>query len=626
MGFVPIISGVDLNAVAQTTLDSATVNTTEGWLSGMDHGNVQDRGGLGTVNTTEGWLSGMDPTALQTAQTQMQTALKDYIAQHYTNPTVGDILGGYKTIVQEFPILPGTLPHRIVTVGARYGALPATLQNNFTYAFDRDILGDLIDPITLPMARLNNQRLILSFKPATAADEQALQSLLPQGEITDLSQLPSAIPSYLIQVVPELRLNGEVLKTGVPLRLGYELNFFTQVRHAGRTLPAKSYAVIAGSYLAVAADSGNIAPAQIQAVRDRLTHTQTTLASADTALIGSLTREDVLGDLFYAGLLGYYAQLIGISHVLGLQQHGHYNLAAGIGTYGYEPNVSYFFGIPRAITAGGAAMNIPIVHIAGQGDNDSVKKRDYLFQVGLISSALEHAVPEQMFVNDQNPGEAVSAFKALQKANAGGQRIYHITPANQATTLPNIHHNSLVIEEIQNALNAGKEVITHTDAVSMPGWTGAGYILLDPQTGDGAFKIAGGANGGFLPLLSGAALGIASVASFMLIGALAPIWVGAAALVFAVAIAAIISTAIYNLKIWSGSQAGCFWQGVGTGGTLFSIATGAAQVISLIGAGYISQTVRSALYNALMALLSSAVFGGVGATTPSNPIQDCFTL
>jgi hypothetical protein len=476
------IAGVDLNAVAQTTLDSAT------------------------VNTGEGWMSGMDPTALQTAQTQMQTALKDYIAQHYTNPTVGDILGGYKTIVQEFPILPGTLPNRIVAVGARYGALPATLQNHLTYAFNRDILGDLIDPITLPMARLNNQRLILSFKPATAADEQALQSLLPQGDITDISQLPSSIPSYLIQVVPELRLNGEVLKTGAPMRLGYELRFFTQVQHAGRTSPAKHYDVIAGSYLAVAADSGNIAPAQLQAVQDRLTQTKTTLESADAALIGSLTREDLLGDLFHAGLLGYYAQLIGMSHVLGLQQHGHYNLAAGIGTYGYEPNVNYFFGIPRAITPGGVAMNIPIFHIAGQGANDRAKKRDYLFQVGLISSALEHAVPEQMFVNDQNPGEAISAVKALQKANALGQRIYHITPANQATTLPNIHQNSLVMEEIRNALNAGKEVITHTDAVSVPGWSGAGYIIFDPQVGDGAFKIGGGQNGGWILIATGVAL------------------------------------------------------------------------------------------------------------------------
>src|SRR5690606_24584946 len=49
-----------------------------------------------------------------------------------------------------------------------------------------------------------------------------------------------------------------------------------------------------------------------------------------------------------------------------------------------------------------------------------------------------------------------------------------------------------------NALNAGKEVITHTDAVSVPGWTGAGYIINDPVKGDGAYKISGGGNGGSL--------------------------------------------------------------------------------------------------------------------------------
>jgi len=40
-------------------------------------------------------------------------------------------------------------------------------------------------------------------------------------------------------------------------------------------------------------------------------------------------------------------------------------------------------------------------------------------------------------------------------------------------------------------------VIVHTDPISVPGWQGAGYIIFDPQTGAGAWKIAGGANGGF---------------------------------------------------------------------------------------------------------------------------------
>ncbi len=48
--------------------------------------------------------------------------------------------------------------------------------------------------------------------------------------------------------------------------------------------------------------------------------------------------------------------------------------------------------------------------------------------------------------------------------------------------------------EIRTALAAGLEVITHIDAVSVPGWSGVGYIILDPATGSGAFKIGGGRN------------------------------------------------------------------------------------------------------------------------------------
>ena len=52
------------------------------------------------------------------------------------------------------------------------------------------------------------------------------------------------------------------------------------------------------------------------------------------------------------------------------------------------------------------------------------------------------------------------------------------------------------MSEIEQAINQGKEVITHTDAVSVPGYIGARYIILDPITGHGAYKIAGGENGG----------------------------------------------------------------------------------------------------------------------------------
>jgi len=212
-------------------------------------------------------------------------------------------------------------------------------------------------------------------------------------------------------------------------------------------------------------------------------------------------QQELLGDMFHAGGLGYYAQLTALSHIMGLQAKGQHTLAAGTGTFGYEPNVDYFFGFPRAITSGGVAFDIPFLNIVASNDGDTTKKRQFNQQIGILASALEHAVPEQMFVDEQNPGEAISAVKALQKASAQGQRIYQITQANQASTLPNIHHAQATMDEIRNALNAGKQVTTHTDAVSVPGWSGAGYIIIDPVTGDGAYKISGGGNGGFLEAL-----------------------------------------------------------------------------------------------------------------------------
>ena len=218
-------------------------------------------------------------------------------------------------------------------------------------------------------------------------------------------------------------------------------------------------------------------------------------------------REDLLGDLFHAGGLGYYAQLTALSHLMGLQADAQYTLAAGIGTFGYEPKVSYFFGFPRSIQPGGVALDIPLIQVTASNDGDAAKKKQYTLQTGILSSALEHAVPEQLFTNAQNPGEAISAVKAIQKASAAGQRIYHITPANQSAILGNIHHDSDTMTDIRNALNAGKEVITHTDQVSVPGWTGAGYIITDVDTGAGAYKISGGGNGGALAL-TGALSGI----------------------------------------------------------------------------------------------------------------------
>jgi hypothetical protein len=53
------------------------------------------------------------------------------------------------------------------------------------------------------------------------------------------------------------------------------------------------------------------------------------------------------------------------------------------------------------------------------------------------------------------------------------------------------------MSEITAALATGKEVIAHTDQLTVPGFRGSGYVITDPVTGEGVYKISGGKNGAF---------------------------------------------------------------------------------------------------------------------------------
>jgi hypothetical protein len=453
----------------------------------------------GTINEAEGWVSGLNPAVLQDAQTQAQTKLQQYITTNLPNATVGDVIGGRKIITTPSTVLPASLPYRTPVIGARYATLPSGLQHAMTFSFGTDPIGEPINPVTFPWARLNNHKVTLSFKPATPADEQALASFLPPGPITDPSQLPSSIPSYLVSVIPEIAVDGQVMGQGNAMRLGENLNFTYGIQRVnGLGNHTYTYPVVAGSYLSVAVAGGSVSPVVLQNLKTRLTQTQTSLQSRDTSLIGTLNREDILGDIFFAGTLGYFGEYLALSHVASLSKKARHNLPVAYGTLGYEPNVNTLFGLPLAIKPGGIGVNVRLTWANQSLDGSSTKWRDLNMQSGMLSSSLENGVPEQMFSTPTQPVQGVSAVKALQLASNQGQRIYRITQANQAQILPNLHLDGLAMSEISQGLAAGREVIAHTDRISIPGWSGEGYIIYDPITAAGAYKITGGSNGAFL--------------------------------------------------------------------------------------------------------------------------------
>lgn len=568
----------------------------------------------GTVDTANGYVSGLNPAILQNAQQTAQTAVQNYITQNLPNATVGQVIGGSTIAPTSASILSASLPYKVVVKGANYGTLPSQLEQSITFALGVDALGDPQNPVTFPWPQLNNQQVILSFAPATAADQQAVLSLIPSGQITDISQLPSSIPAYLINVIPQLEVNGSVVETGTSMALGQELTFVFTPNFAGRYSIPNTYNVIAGSYLDAAVVAGSVGQAELASLQSHVQQTQVAIQTQNSGQLAALTREDFLGDLFQVGLLDYYDQYTAFTYMSGLRLHGYHYLAGGVGTFGYEPQVTYAFGVPTAIHGGGAVMNVPIVNVVGYDGADQSQKAAFTMQIGMLSSTLEAAVPEQMFSTSTQPAQAVSAATALDVANSAGQRIYHITQANEAAVLPLIHHNSLVMQEISDALSAGKEVITHTDDITAADWTGAGYILYDPQTGDGAYKIGGGQNGSFVV---GLTFGIMLVMSLVLIAALT----GPASPFL---IAAIIGTIALDVGVMfhteaklQGIDAPCFAVGLLTAFGMFAVPFGF--VGTVLEAGGIDVGLAG-FYTAIAGALGL----GAGFTSLPSPLQ-CLT-
>lgn len=452
----------------------------------------------GSINEQEGWIKGLNSNIIQ----QAQLKARDNLVTHIFNmqkPTLNDIVGGRKITEQKFSMLPGSLPYLSVVRGVSNIQLTSALQVQVTMGLGYNhIDGDYIQKKEAPLYQLNQQNIIISFKPASKADEEAMKALSPSG-FTDFNQLPNFFPSS-IHVIPEIKCNGEVLLTSSVVELGEDIEIGYQL-----SIPKRNYLnlrdkVTSGSYLALAITGSNLSKKIFDSIHSKLQYTKQILDQKDIDKTGSLTRDELLGDMFTFGVQGYYIEYISKCKVMSRKARVNYQAMPTIGTYGYEPYKKSFFGLNRGIESHGMYMNIRVVQTLEETKGNKLERKQFNQQIGLMSSALEHQIPEHFF-NDTNGSskvEGFSAVKALTIALQQGQRIYIINHENEVEALKNLKLDSLAMSEIKNALAVGKEVITHTEQIEVPGFKGSGYLIIDPDTGDGAYKISGGKNGGFL--------------------------------------------------------------------------------------------------------------------------------
>ncbi|ETW93393.1 MAG: hypothetical protein ETSY2_51470, partial [Candidatus Entotheonella gemina] len=357
---------------------------------------------------------------------------------------------------------------------------------------------------------LAGKKISLSFAPATEADAQAIASYVPDlptdGSPVDLSQLRVSLPGYLIRMVAEFNVDGETVAQSSAFPMGTEL-----VSNSSLFAPvtgwkdAEDNRPIVGEYRAIAIDPAGISSPQLQSLADKINDTQSKLESGD---FNDLNLKKLIGDKLYSVILGYLAadDLMRQSDADAFQIVSYRKPSFGSFTLVAQPQ--YIFSVPKIVSFVGLEIDVDqLVSVIVRKDNNRNRETQYIINSEIRQSAYEYIVQDAMLTNIDYPGESISAVKAIRLASLQGQKIYNINQSNIDTVLTLLNIDEPVIDEIRQSVGTGKHAIVSQNNISLGGWTGVGYIIIDPHTGSGAYKISGGANGAFfIGILAGAAM------------------------------------------------------------------------------------------------------------------------
>ena len=273
------------------------------------------------INQAEGWVQNLNTAALQSQLGSYQQRLKSYIdSQNAGNSTVGDVLGQRNAQIDPLPYLAGSLPYTVKARTSQFSEIPDSLRAKFKYSIHPDqrsaAWGDSeILSFTAPTASLAGKKLTLAWVAASAADQRAIEALIP-ANVTDPSQLPRTL-SASISLKPQILVDGQVKAEGTAMRVGNEpvaVGSFT--RYGTGQWDDTQDQLIVGQQTALGLSIQGISQGQLDTLKKRMEATRATLQRAQAApesqrasILQGITGDHLTGDLLTATIWGYFASL-----------------------------------------------------------------------------------------------------------------------------------------------------------------------------------------------------------------------------------------------------------------------------------------------------------------------------
>ncbi len=423
----------------------------------------------------DGWITGIDTVAVKGLYDRLTQQALDYVQAHpATDPAL--TLGGRHIVPVSTPVLEGSLPYRVASAQSyRLSALPPSLQQRIRLAMYATAQDAALDSpqftAELPMAKLGMSSLQVGYPGASEADRNLIAGYAASNAET--------LPASALRVVPTLTLSGTVLAQGSAVQYGTQQYWRTSLLDAaGSTLePAEPSAFPAGTSIAFVADpAGGTTPEFAQALTSG--YGDSANLPIDQALSFAGMQYWALTDHFDAQVA--QARNVAIARV------------PSVGAFATALRISYFFGVPRTAAVRGFTTDIKAVRYAAIASTPEARIRA-LTQAGAMGSLSEGLT--WSLLTGQDVSGSMSASSLLLRANEARIPIHLLDRSNIAQYLPQLALNADDKADISNAVNAGMVVLTPARELTINGWTGVGYLVQDPSSGAGLWRVSGGING-----------------------------------------------------------------------------------------------------------------------------------
>jgi type I phosphodiesterase/nucleotide pyrophosphatase/transglutaminase superfamily protein len=407
----------------------------------------------------------------QTPLEYLRYFVNTQLAASQPTPTYSDYLGTRTLVPEVLNILPSSTQFILIKATNEYTSLPEELIQKVRFLATRNSQpGTPLFDITLPLYKLSNQQIAMSYEPETVQDQETIDSY---GGLDNT-------PAYLVHLRPVLKINNErviVAQDGLPMGADYGLSI-DLISPNGTQSILNTHIVGNLSILGITAQRALLPPSPLAGEGGGEGAKDATRLLYEEAINYNNRwnqAENELASLFH----------LAVTRPL-----------PTVDTLGGIIDVTYLLDMPHGFTWKGVFVDadlrtIEAVQSSGFGVQDEKTK---LF---MQLSSLQGSILENRIFEDDFKVESISTAKLFQIVNAQpATGILTIDRTNVDAVLPTLDFDDNIKEDIANSVNQDYVIRVPQSEITYHDWTGVGYLKESPATGESGWMLSGMIAGG----------------------------------------------------------------------------------------------------------------------------------